>query len=519
MGRKILFITSDQQRYDSLGVNGGTIARTPVLDGLAEAGINYRRAYCQHPLCLPARSTMLTSQYVRTHGACSNNQDLPLDAPSVAAYLKERAGYRTALIGKPHFVNGGIEGQISREGSNGPYRGFDWVEFAGHAALTPRGKPVMHYGFWLEKNHAEHLRSFAPLLHGKPGGDTGAPETKINPIPRELYHTDWIAERTITHLKSLDQEDDWFVWLSFPDPHHPWDPPESELHRVNWRELDLPPGHPGSAERIREILSSKPAHWLGYYEGRTKLASGPMAYVASQMTHDQIREINAMAHIMNELIDEAIGRVLECVRARGWEDDTDVIFTTDHGELQGDYGMCFKGPFMTDSLMRLPYIWYPAPSAAIPNAEVSEPVGQIDLAPTFCTIAGLEPADWMQGQPLPTASGSERKRVMCEYDSAMDRIGMHLRSIYRDGWLCTVYEPSTGPNLEESPLSDGGVSYDGTEGELYDVEADPHQWENRWDDPSLQSLKSDLIADLYDNLPEPRKEKVPIKPLAALRRD
>src|SRR3954462_5955852 len=99
MGRKILFITTDQQRHDSLGCNGGTIARTPVVDGLAANGVNFKRAYNQNTVCMPARSTMLTGQYVRTHGVVANGIPLPVDAPSVAAYLGEN-GYRTALLGK-----------------------------------------------------------------------------------------------------------------------------------------------------------------------------------------------------------------------------------------------------------------------------------------------------------------------------------------------------------------------------------------------------------------------------------
>ena len=103
MGRKILFITTDQQRYDALGCNGGRIARTPVADGLAAAGINFRRAYNQNTVCMPARSTMITGQYVRTHGVFANGVPLPPDAPSIAAWLHEKGGYRTALIGKAHF--------------------------------------------------------------------------------------------------------------------------------------------------------------------------------------------------------------------------------------------------------------------------------------------------------------------------------------------------------------------------------------------------------------------------------
>ena len=107
-----------------------------------------------------------------------------------------------------------------------------------------------------------------------------------------------------------------------------------------------------------KFLAQKPAHWLGLWEGTfVNTEGGPGSYRPQNVTDDNIREINAMAHIMNELIDEACGRVLRRVEARGWEADTDVFFTTDHGELQGDYGLIFKGPFHTDSLMRLPMPW------------------------------------------------------------------------------------------------------------------------------------------------------------------
>ena len=332
---------------------------------------------------------------------------------------------------------------------------------------------------------------------------------------------------TIDYLDSLDEEDDWFVWMSFPDPHHPWDPPASELDRIPWRELDLPPGHPGSQEKIREILSQKPAHWLACYEGKwINREGGPGNYRPQNLTLDNIREINAKVHVMNELIDEACGRVLKYIARRGWESDTDVLFTTDHGELQGDYGLIYKGPFHTDSLLHLPLIWRPAPSAGIVPAQVSQPVGQVDLASTFCTIAGIGPAPWMEGRPLPTSDDGSRERVLCEWDSQFPGYGMHLRTIYREGWLLTRYEPSTvgrptgaekhiPENLRSfigpDAFQDCGISYDGSEGELYSVLEDPRQWRNLWDDPDYRSIKSDLIADLYDNLPEGREEPLEVE--------
>src|SRR5580692_8958963 len=149
MGRNILFITTDQQRYDALGCNGGKIAQTPVADRLASSGINYRRAHNQNVVCMPARSTMITGQYVRTHGVFANGVALPPDSPSVAAYLHEKAGYHTALLGKAHFepafdLQGRwFENAMARKESTGPYRGFDRMELAMH---VPVG--AWHYSLW-----------------------------------------------------------------------------------------------------------------------------------------------------------------------------------------------------------------------------------------------------------------------------------------------------------------------------------------------------------------------------------
>ena len=247
MGRKILFITTDQQRYDALGCNGGTIARTPVVDALAADGINYERAYNQNTVCMPARSTMLTGQYVRTHGVDRERR----------AAARRRAEHRRvpARHGRlPHRAarQGALRARLRLQARSGPRTS---CRSAGSsvrtaASSTPSSRctcptfgkrALQHYGKWLVDTHGiDATQGFSPLLAAEPGGETGAPETRINPIPRDWYHTDWVADRTIAYLDSLPDDADWFVWMSFPDPHHPWDPPASELHRCNWRDLDLP---------------------------------------------------------------------------------------------------------------------------------------------------------------------------------------------------------------------------------------------------------------------------------------
>jgi arylsulfatase A-like enzyme len=504
MGRKILLITTDQMRYDALGCNGGRVARTPCLDHLAGTGINYRRAHNQSVVCMPARATIITGQHVASHGVWMNGVSLPEEAPTIAHWLGQH-GYRTALVGKAHFEpwlgapDRYYENRMAHLGETGPHRGFDHMELANHYF-----EGHSHYTVWMQQQHPERIAGFYPMVkNGQQntdgGGDTGAIQVWDNPVERGLYHTDWVAERTIAWLDNLPADADWFAWMSFPDPHHPWDPPASERARVNWRDLDLPRLYPGSADAAARWLDDKPRHWRGYFDGTlwTNLES-PRGFRPCDLTPDQIREIDAMNHIENELIDEACARVLAHIERRGWGNDTDVLFTTDHGELQGDFGLLFKGPYHVDALLRVPLIWRPATGAAIAPAEVTRPVGHLDLAPTFCRIAGLAVPEHVEGLPLPLsdteADAQRRERVLTEWDSEHGPVNMHLRTIYRDGMLCTVYEKSS--------------LYGGEEGELYDLGTDPDQRRNLWDEPSRRALRRALVADLYDHLPPTRTPRL-----------
>jgi arylsulfatase A-like enzyme len=505
MGRNILFITTDQMRFDALGCNGGKVARTSTLDGLAAQGINYTRAHNQNVVCMPARATIVTGQHVSSHGVWMNGVSLPETQPTIAHWLNDH-GYRTALLGKAHFEpwlgkpEDFFENRMALEHSTGPHRGFEHMELANHFL-----EGHSHYDQWIRREHPDAVDAFYRMVtdngmqNTASTGETGAIQVWPANVDRHVYHTDWVAERTIAWLNSLPDDEDWFVWMSFPDPHHPWDPPASEMHRVPWQDVPLPDLYPGSADAAAQMLTDKPKHWQGYFDGSlwTNLES-PRGFRPCDLTPDQIREINALNHIENELIDEACGRVMKYVGNRGWTDHTDVLFTTDHGELQGDYGLLFKGAYHTPSLMQLPMIWRPAPAAGVSPAEVSAPVGHVDLAQTFCTIAGIDEPDWVEGQPLPVsnqhAADQKRERVLTEWESEHGPVSLKLNSVYRDEWLCTSYDKSS--------------LYEGSEGELYNLGEDPGATINLWEDAGYRSLRDDLVDDLKASLPAPRLPRI-----------
>jgi arylsulfatase A-like enzyme len=442
------------------------------------------------------------------------------DGPNVAALLHE-SGYHTALIGKAHFdphldplLRFG-ENQLAARGSTGPWRGFAHVELATHGPVGGH-----HYADWLWSTHPENVAGFAAVLTGGGGGETGAPEVKHNPIPRERYHTDWIADRAIAHLRERPVDEPFFAWVSFPDPHHPFDPPLAEVKKraPDFRDRTLPSGRPRSRDEARAALAKKPRHWLDWYDGRfLNPEGGPINFRPATLSDDQLREVDAMIQVENELIDDAVGRIVAFLVERGLDEHTDIFFTSDHGELQGDHGLLFKGPYHVTSLLHVPFVWRPAPAHVPQHAPctIEAPVGHVDLAPTFLSIAGVAVHPDMQGTPLPTDTAAQRERVITTFDSNFAKIGMHLRTVYRDGFICTSYLPSDDEGgrfaLYDRVWLKGSQAprYEGSEGELYDLKNDPLQRENLWSDPSRRTLRDDLRDDLFAHMPAKRARPLP----------
>src|SRR5487761_1920317 len=517
MGRRILFVTTDQQRYDTLGVNGGARSRPPALDALAARGIRYERCQPTSVVCMPSRASMLTGQHPSTHGAWMNGVPLAIDAPSVAEALHD-VGYTTALIGKAHFepfmdpfgrfaenalANLGVPTieQPWFDGRRGVHRGFDHLEFATHGVLGP-----LHYARWMRQSHPEAVGGFYAVVdadfnvNAAGGGDTGAPQVQFNPVPREWYHTDWVAQRTMDWLGQRGDDEDWFCWMSFPDPHHPWDPPLAEVARVPWREVDLPVNYPRTAGEREALLDAKARHWRAWYDGRlVSNYEAPARWVPATMTADQVREVNALNAVEVELIDEAVGRVMGFLAAKGWDDDLDVVFTSDHGELQGDFGLLFKGPYHVDALMRLPLIWRPAPSRGVEPAVVHAPVSLVSLAATFLETAGRPAPGWVEGAALPRDDEEARERgfeaTVTEWDSALFGVEVHVRTVLTGDHLYTEYQP--------------GTVHDGSEGELYVLGEDPLQRVNRFADPALAAVRADLHERLVAHEERPGERATP----------
>ncbi len=498
--RNVLLITTDQHRVDAMGAYGNPVIQTPNLDRLAAEGTRWTGCRTNHPFCQPARATILTGQYSTTHGVTFNGIDLPEDAveQSVATRFGE-AGYRTGYFGKAHFASTypyfptgkleSVEGSASMpEGWTGPYFGFEYLQLIlfGHnmrmaplAGLTnwcfgpaPMG---LHYGRWLYRDGVERgnerLRLMSPEAAGAMWDHT---QTWRNALPEEDHPTTWTTERTIDWLKERRADEPFMAWVSYTDPHHPFDPPDPWFDHYD--PADVAEVMP---ERDKDDFTGKPpVH--GFWP---KGAQPEMAWAnsgGSNFSDKQLAQTIAAYYGMITQIDHNIGRILDTLEEQGLAEDTLVIMSTDHGEYLGDHNMIFKGPLHYSGLLDVALI------ARGPGVEagkvIDDPVGTIDLQPTMLSWAGLAVPEYCEGEVLPGfAGGTSRESVMTEDDFDV-MVQIPLRTITTDRYRLTLYFNHLN------------------QGELYDLQEDPGEFTNVWDDPAYLAIRTDLAATLQDQI-------------------
>ena len=268
----VLFICTDQQRWNSLGCTGNPCALTPQLDALAAQGCLLERCIVANTVCMPSRASILTGRLPAAHGVWQNGVPLlrreyppphqepglpPTDLPTLADVFAA-AGHATAAFGKLHLTptrsdpalghpetaHAWADGQ--RDDWRGPYFGFQHVDLTISHGDQVATLGAGHYARWLEREHPALLEK---VRRRQAEGPYPIPQLKANCYPSALtvdtHHTSWVADRCIRWLERLPPGKDFCAWVGFPDPHHPFTPPE-EL----WQEfLHRPCVDPGDPEQ------------------------------------------------------------------------------------------------------------------------------------------------------------------------------------------------------------------------------------------------------------------------------
>lgn len=449
----IWLITTDQMRADAVGFENPKV-KTPVLDRIASEGTVFTNAYCASPVCTPSRASIFTGRYPHVHGAWNIGVSLNEDEVTLCDHLK-LSGYRTAGVGKMHFrpqCKTGFSMEAEDVGyrdrgreQDGTYYGFDEHHITEDNAAG-------EYMDWLRDQDPAAADAFI-----RDRGRSADAEGDVweSDMPAELHQTWWTAEKSIQVIQAQDPSQPLFLWSSFVDPHHPFNPPRAYAELYADTEIDLPPGSAEGEFRERpEQLMRQGGR--GYWPGGGE---------RHQLADEHMRRLIRNYYAMITFIDEQIGRVLEAWEKKGMEDNLLIVLTSDHGELLGDHGLMYKGPWFYEGLTRVPMM-IRGPGMVQGN-RTSALMEHVDIVPTILEAIGRERSYGVQGMSqlkvLRGETDSLRQSAVTAY-IAHDR-GIHAKCLRTNRYKLVIF---------------AGESY----GELFDLAEDPGERRNLFFEPA-----------------------------------
>ncbi|MBS4206891.1 sulfatase-like hydrolase/transferase [Bacillus sp. FJAT-50079] len=476
----VLLITSDQQHFNTIGAFNPEI-QTPNLDRLVREGTMFERAYCPNPTCTPTRASIITGTYPSQHGAWTLGTKLLEDRLTVGEVFQQH-NYRTALIGKAHFQQTkDHEDYPSIESYpllsdleywktfNKPFYGFETVELARNH--TNEHLVGQHYALWMEEKGCTNWRDYFLA----PTGNMDPEEKYTWAIPEKYHYNTWIAERTNALLEQyVENDENFFLWSSFFDPHPPYLVPEPWDKMYDPDQLTIPKGKDGEHNQ-------NPPHFQLTQEENPDFSSyqetgfGIHGYHTHKVNEEDHKKLTATYYGMISMMDKYIGEILNKLDALGIADNTIIVFTSDHGHFFGQHGLQYKGGFHYEDLIKVPFIVrYPQ---QVPAGNVSEAMQSlVDLAPTFLSMTGISIPYQMTGVDQTDVWKGEvrqvRDHIICEFRHEPTTI--HQKTYVNDRYKLTVY-------------------YNQTYGELFDLKADSKECHNLWNHPEYQSIKMELL--------------------------
>ncbi len=444
----ILWYCTDQQRFDTIAALGNAHVRTPTIDSLVRSGVSFTHAYCQSPICTPSRASFLTGLYPsKVHNTRNGNESFP-SYPPVVSKLMADSGYRCGLVGKFHLQSAGKRTEPRIDD------GYQFWRFS-HA---PRDD-------WKEGHH------YAEWVRAK-GGDLNALRESEARVPAELHQSTWASDMSIEFIQSRSPEP-WMLCVNPYDPHPPFIPPKAYAEQFN------PEDMPGPYFRESDLDHQRRLSGIDFQ-------GTPRSPEELDAKGEQARY-----YAMISLIDDQLARILSVLDETGQRDNTLIVFMSDHGEALGDHGLIFKGCRFYEGLVRVPLIFSGLKGLAS-DKQCGGLVELIDVTATLMDYAGVGLPDYVQGQSLRRYMGVKsepgdriRSAVRSEYFDALD-------SMFTggDGSFATMYRN------ERYKLS---VYHGSGLGELYDLQEDPWEFDNLWDQAEHAELKASLIAASFDN--------------------
>ena len=466
MPPNILWYCADAQRYDTIHALRNAHIRTPTLDGLVARGTAFTRAYCQNPICTPSRSSFLTGRYpASTHVYRNGHERFPPGEVLVTRLLAD-AGYDCGLVGKLHLSS-------ARRGETRYDDGYRFFQYSNLPVPDEVDEGNAYFRWLREEKRADPYELYADHPPFCGGG-----------VPSELHQVTWCSEMAIRFINE-PRQGPWLLSVNPFDPHPPFDPPSEYLARYDPANLPVPLFREADLQRQQAFANIRQQK-LDAVDPRGEMPPATAAgdshaahtFKAPQQFNGQT--IKAAYYAMIEHIDHQLGRILAALEKSGQAENTLVVYHSDHGELLGDHGLIFKGCRFFEGAVHVPLLlcW---PGQVQPNLQSDALVELVDLAPTLLEAAGAPVPHAMQGRSLlPIASGAadpslHKRHVVCDFN---DSVGYCPKDAHTQATM-------TFDGRYKMVLYHG----EGDLGELFDLQQDPGEFVNLWDDPGMQSLK------------------------------
>ncbi len=453
----LLFIMSDDHAAHAIGAYGSVINQTPNLDRIAEGGMLLNSCFCTNSICAPSRAAVLTGTY--NHVNRVTTLDTHMDNRLLTfPKLFRQAGYQTAMVGKWHLGHGPLHDPS----------GFDfWRVLPGQGHYH---NPVM----------------LQAREDGEPGYDV---------IERGGYVTDLITDDSLEWLTQTDPDRPWLLLTHHKAPHRTWEP--SREHFTLFDDVDIPePETMFDDHQTRAAVVQAMEMRLMDLDPIIDLKS-PVPDGLSRAEEIRWRYQRYIKDYLRTIasVDDNVGRMLDYLDQTGQADNTIVVYTSDQGFFLGDHGW-FDKRLMYEESLRMPFlIRYPDRIAAGTTDEAI--VLNVDFAPTFCELAGIEIPDEMQGTsfaPLLAGQVPPVWQTSMYYRYWMHRDRAHnvpahygVRTVTHK--LICYYNDPLGQEGASGPA-------DPVEWELFDLEADPLETTNVYGRPEYRPVQLDLQTEL-----------------------
>ena len=508
---------ADQMKASILRMYSEIGIETPGLERLASEGVRFEHVITPHPLCVPARTSVMTGRYPHSTG-CRRNETLMPENEQHAFRIWKDNGFTTGLIGKNHcYIKPSylelldVRLEISHVGL--PQQGI-FSDYKGEVPGTTGmswAVPEAEITAWREdrKNLTDNAQS--PRF-----------SYKVSDRPKEHFGTSIITSQTEQFLEKYSQgefsgdadsaeskaPDPFALWVSFPDPHEPYEAPRRYVDMFPPEDVVMPPQRTGE-----------------YTDGTDPERNRVLAKMMRQTedAEEHRRGVVSVYQAMTRFVDDGITRILDKLDELGLWENTIVVFTADHGDFAGEHGMSVKGVVFYDALVKVPLIvsW---PAGGVPQGAVDGSMAStIDILPTLLELQGLASFDdvgsgwarsekreptalsetetrFIQGRPLPTVTSSDPwAAAFSEYGTGGPLVTLEVlddckkplgyRTILETLWAREAegrrkmvrtpeWKYVTDPMAREATLSSGSDGGPGDVDELYDLTKDLSELKN-----------------------------------------